>query len=112
MDISFVFEKNGESDQFFIWLKGEEVGCGTIMQARKEDDFNYLEAIEIYPEYRNQGIGTKALLSLANMFHEIVVAPDNQAAARLYDKFGTLLASAEYSRFGFAIDQGYGVFVI
>ena len=102
-------QKNG---QFYITHNNQKIGHGNIILSESEDDFTYLEAIEILPEYRNQGFGTKALYRLSEIYGEFYFAPDNSDAQRLYDRIAYPISDNEYSRFGFAIDQGYGVYVL
>lgn len=102
-------QKNG---QFYITHDNQIIGHGNIIVAESENDFTYLESIEILPEYRNQGFGTKALYRLSEIYGEFYFAPDNSDAKRLYDRIADQISDFEYSRFGFAIDQGYGVYVL
>lgn len=102
-------QKNG---QFSIMHNNQIIGHGNIMVSENEDDFTYLESIEILPEYRNQGFGTKALYRLSEIYGKYFFAPDNSDAKRLYDRIADQISDFEYNRFGFAIDQGFGVYVL
>jgi ribosomal protein S18 acetylase RimI-like enzyme len=101
-----------ENGQFDITHDNQKIGHGNIIVAENENDFTYLESIEILPEYRNQGLGTKALYRLSEIYGEFYFAPDNEDAQRLYDRIADQISNFEYSKFGFAIDQGYGVYVL
>lgn len=68
----------------------------------------YVERIDVDEQYRGRGIGTDALLQASSMYGGIAVAPDNERAARLYQRLGTesRYEGAEY------VDQGFGVYDI
>lgn len=68
----------------------------------------YVEGIVVEEQYRGRGIGTDALLQASSMYGGIAVAPDNERAARLYQRLGTEshYEGAEY------VDQGFGVYDI
>lgn len=68
----------------------------------------YVERIDVDEQYRGRGIGTDALLQASIMYGGITVAPDNERAARLYQRLGTesRYEGAEY------VDQGFGVYDI
>ncbi len=93
---------------FTVEVDGKVVGVGSIV----ENGMTYLEGLEIYEEHRNQGYGTKAIYELANIYGEICMAPDNEDAARLYARIADPMKQTDYDAWGFAIDQGYGVFVL
>ena len=40
------------------------------------------------------------------------LSPDNADAQRLYDRIGDQISDADYNRFGFAVDNGFGVYII
>ncbi len=92
-------------DNIAIMLDGKEVG--TIGMVVDEGE-PYLERIDIDEEYRNQGIGTDALRLVAEKYGEFLIAPDNEDAKRLYERYGDESNSdnAPY------LDQGYGVYSI
>lgn len=81
------------------------VGAMTVMAS---DDGAYVERIDIDEPYRGHGIGTDALLQVSDIYGGVAIAPDNERAARLYERLGTesRYDGAEY------IDQGYGVYDI
>ena len=79
------------------------------MLPESDNDFTYLERIDVFPEHQNKGYGTKALTELGNIFGDYYAAADNEGAQRLYDRLGSRMRSSDYDSFGFAIDQGYGV---
>lgn len=93
-------------DNAAILQNGVEVGAAEISYGT--DELPYVERIDIYPEYRNQGIGTKALKLIADKYGDYLIAPDNQDAARLYARLGELVETDITSY----IDQGYGVYEI
>ncbi len=97
---------------FVITVDGLEIGCGTLTEPESEDDFYYLEGIEIYEQYRNRGYGTQALLKLKDITGGYYLSPDNADAQRLYDRIGDPISDADYNRFGFAVDNGFGVYII
>lgn len=92
-------------DNIAIMLDGKEVG--TIGMVADENE-PYLERIDIDEKYRNKGIGTDALRLIAEKYGEFIIAPDNEDAKRLYERYGEESNSdnAPY------LDQGYGVYSI
>ena len=92
-------------DNIAIMLDGKEVG--TIGMVADENE-PYLERIDIDEKYRNKGIGTDALRLVAEKYGEFLIAPDNEDAKRLYERYGEESNSdnAPY------LDQGYGVYSI
>ena len=107
--MTIVMKQNGLFD---IVVSGTIVGAGNMVEAESEDDFNYLERIDIDEEHRNHGYGTKALYALADIYGSYFLSPDNEDAQRLYDRVADEISSSDYDRFGFAIDNGYGVYEI
>lgn len=92
-------------DNIAIMLDGKEVG--TIGMVVDENE-PYLERIDIDEEYRNKGIGTDALRLVAEKYGEFLIAPDNEDAKRLYERYGDESSSDNAAY----IDQGYGVYSI
>lgn len=92
-------------DNIAIMLDGKEVGTIGIVADENEP---YLERIDIDEKYRNKGIGTDALRLVAEKYGEFLIAPDNEDAKRLYERYGDESNSdnAPY------LDQGYGVYSI
>ena len=88
-----------------IVSEGVTVGAMTVMDS---DDGAYVERIDIDEQYRGHGIGTDALLQVSDIYGGVAIAPDNDRAARLYERLGTesRYDGAEY------IDQGFGVYDI
>ena len=93
---------------FTVEIEGKVIGYGSIIG----NGMTYVEALEIKEEYRNQRYGTMALNELVKIYGEICIAPDNEKAKRLYEKIADPMKETYYDKFGFAIDQGYGVYVI
>jgi ribosomal protein S18 acetylase RimI-like enzyme len=102
-------DKNGGFD---IMINGAKVGTGCMMLAEDEDDFTYLERIDILDGQRGKGYGTEAINILKGIYGSLYLTPDNKDAKRLYEKLGREISSAEYDRFGFAIDTGFGVYEV
>ena len=94
---------------FDIELDGAIIGGGSIVE---EEGDSYLERIDIDEDFRNQGHGTKALYAIEKAYGSYYLAPDNADAQRLYDRVCSEMNQADYGRFGFAIDQGFGVYEI
>lgn len=92
-------------DNIAIMLDGKEVG--TIGMVADENE-PYLERIDIDEKYRNKGIGTDALRLVAEKYGEFLIAPDNEDAKRLYERYGDESSSDNAAY----IDQGYGVYSI
>ena len=95
---------------FTIEVNGLEVGAGYMMMAESEDDFTYLERLDINEEHQNKGYGTQALRSLREQIGNYYLSPDNEDAKRLYERLGQEIDDNDYNRFGFAIDNGFGVY--
>lgn len=89
---------------YSIQVDGITIGDCTIVV----DDVAFCERIDIMPQYRNYGYGTATMRLLSEKYDTIVIAPDNEDAARLFRSIGEDYKeeSAEY------LDKGYGVFVI
>ena len=97
---------------FEVMADGETIGFGNMALAEDGDDFNYLESIEIIESKRNKGYGTKALYELERHFGEYYLTADNEDATRLYERIADEISQQDYDKFGFAIDNGYGVYKI
>ena len=84
------FEVRADEDgTFTIYVGGTEVGGGNLMLPESDNDFTYLERIDVFPEHQNKGYGTKALTELGNIFGDYYAAADNEGAQRLYDRLGS-----------------------
>ena len=101
-----------ENGLYEIELEGNIIGGGSMIEAENEEDFNYLERIDIDEEHRGRGYGTKALYALKEVYGEYFLSPDNEDAKRLYEKVADEIKQSDYDRFGFAIDNGFGVYEI
>lgn len=97
-------DENTEYKAWDIVVDGKEVGCA---EGYTQGDA-YIERIDIYEEFRNNGYGTAALRELSDMLGGIMLAPDNEDAKRLYERIGveSHKENADY------VDQGYGVYDI
>ena len=73
-------------------LKGEtKVGYAELFVSYDEDGDEksaYINSIEIYETYRNNGLGTKVLKEIAAEHGGIYICPDNEDAERLYARIG------------------------
>lgn len=99
-----------------ILLNGKRVGTTEIIDCYNDyNDICYVERIDINEEYRGRGIGTTVLTKEFRNegYRDVVVAPDNKNAQRLYQRIGeeTNFVGGCDVDFG-DLDQGYGVFVI
>ena len=101
-----------ENGSFQIEVNGTIIGEGNMELAETEEDFTYLERIDIDEEYRGQGHGRKALFALKETYGEYYFTPDNEDAARLYEKVADKISDAKYDKWGFAVDNGWGVYEI
>lgn len=95
-------EDSYESINYDIVGDGKTIGYATIIN---DENDAYLERIDIDEKYRNQGLGTKAILDLSEKYGSIIVAPDNEDAQRLYERLGYESSNDMY-------DQGFGVYEI
>ena len=98
-----------EKGIFDIVVDGTIIGGGNIDQ---DESGAYLERIDIEEEHQGQGHGTKALYEIAEVYGDYYLAPDNEDAQRLYERVAEPMSQEDYDSFGFAIDQGFGVYEI
>ena len=120
--ITIKYRKYNKNYNFKIMWYDIMIGKGNIVKDSEDDysnntsddDFYFLDSIYIKSEYRNKGYGTKTLLLLLDKFGKYYLAPDSADSKRLYDRIGNKMPkkSEEYSRFGFAIDNSFGVYTI
>ena len=101
-------EDSYNSYEFEIYADGEKVGAANVMAEDEDDEHAYVERIDIFAEYQNNGFGTDALRQLSDKWFGVEIAPDNADAQRLYARLGeeSSWEDADY------IDQGYGVYRI
>jgi len=99
----------GSHGLFDIKVFGQVIGGGSMME---DEDDCYLERLDIDEAHRGQGYGTQALYALRDIFGTYYLAADNEGAHRLYSRVAWEMSSEDYNRFGFAIDQGYGVHIM
>lgn len=94
--------------EFAILVDGVKVGAADVMAEDEDDEHAYVERIDIFAEYQNNGFGTDALRQLSDKWFGVEIAPDNEDAQRLYERLGeeSSWEDADY------IDQGYGVYRI
>ena len=95
---------------FDVVVDNNVVGEGRMIAPDDEKGIYYLERLDIDKPYRNKGYGTKTLEQLRGEYGDYYFAPDNEDAKRLYDRVANVLTSSEYDEFGFAVDQGFGVY--
>ncbi len=110
-----------KSGIFDVEVDGRVVGSGIMIKDEahydQEEDIEtedrpYLERFDIIEGYRRRGYGTKALLLLRAMHGSYILAPDNEQAQQLYERIGRKITESDYSKWGFAADQGFGVYEI
>lgn len=70
----------------------------------------YLEDIDIYEEFRNQGHGTQAIKMLAEENEFLFFAPTDENNQRLYERIASDMEE-EMSDVP-EVDQGYGVYFL
>ena len=100
----------GQNEIFEVEVEGKIIGSGIMMEATEDDENCYLERLDIDEEHRNQGHGTSALYALRKTYGTYFLAPDNEDAQRLYERVADKMKDKAYGEFGFAVDQGYGVY--
>lgn len=90
---------------YSIRLDGVEIGTAGVIDG---EPIAYVERIDIDESQRNRGYGSKALQRLSDLYGEIIIAPDNEDAQRLYDRLGQEYHGdvADY------LDEGFGVYRI
>ena len=77
-----------------------------------DNDGTYIERIDVIESLRGHGFGTEMLQHVAREYDNAFLAPDNADAKRLYERIGCEMRSGDYDKYGYAIDQGYGVYTI
>ena len=99
-----------------IMFNGKCVGTTEIIDYFNDyNDICYVERIDIDEDYRGQGLGTDVLTNQFRYegYRDVVVAPDNEDAKRLYQRIGDETNYVSGCDRNFSdLDQGYGVFVI
>lgn len=68
-----------------------KVGYAELFVSYDEDGDEksaYINSIEIYEAYRNNGLGTKTLKEIAAEHNGVYICPDNEDAERLYARIG------------------------
>ena len=98
----------GTELQITASINSEPVGEMTIIVY--DDNTAYLERIDVDEGKRGRGYGTQMLKHAAGYADTVYIAPDNADAQRLYNRVGSQMRSDYYDAYGFAIDQGYGVY--
>lgn len=88
-------------------VDGVDVGGASVVAYDSGDA--YIERIDVEDGQRNRGYGTAMLKRLAAMYGGVYLAPDNDAARRLYARLGDDVTSK--GSWGY-VDQGYGVYAI
>lgn len=102
-------EENGwETVEHKIMVDGEQVGTAYTISHEDEDE-TYLEDIVIKAEFRNKGIGTETIRTLAKKYEYIYFAPTDENNQRLYERIAQ--EEPTYKDHD-AIDQGYGVYYL
>lgn len=99
-----------DQELFDIELDGQIIGCGSMIEAEEDDEAAYLERLDIDEGHQNKGYGTKALRLLRKVYGPFFTAPDSEDAQRFYDRVGCEMRVQQYSDYGFAVDQGFGVY--
>lgn len=98
-------EDNFTYNSYKIYRDGEAIGDIGVML---DDNYAYCERIDIDEEYQNNGYGTKALKAIVDEYGDVVVAPDNADAQRLYERLGSEWNGDDAGY----IDQGFGVYIL
>ena len=100
-------EVSAKNENYEIWNNTQRIGQACMVITENDDDeYKYLERIEIDDEHQGEGHGTEAIRQLAKMYRGIYFAPDNEGAQRLYERIATETTD-DYMRMS---DQGYGVY--
>lgn len=109
---------NGVEDYhyFDIIADGVKVGSTEVVDGFNEDnDIAYIDRIDIDEAYRGKGIGSTVLTECLKDegYYNVVVAPDNEDAKRLYERLGEECSTIYGCDCDFSYnDQGYGVYAI
>lgn len=88
-----------------ILVDNKKVGSADVMINTNDTDEVYIEWVGINEEFRNQGLGTKALNLLAETYGFIYFAPTDEDNQRLYERIAD-----EYEVNIPEVDLGFGVY--
>jgi GNAT superfamily N-acetyltransferase len=101
--------KKSSENTYTATENGEEIGWATIFKGEddQEDDGSVLiERLDVDESYRNHGIGTALINAIRNDYDDIIIVPDNEDAARLYERLGEP-STKDYAGY---LDEGFGVY--
>lgn len=92
-----------------VFRDGAQVGKAEIMVPPEEKgDEVYLSSLDVFEEYRNQGIGTQIIQDLAEEYGFLYFAACDENSERLYRRIGE-----EFTyNYPAEVDQGYGVYYL
>ena len=98
-------EEYYEIQYYDITVDGSRVGECQIIT---DDDYTYLERIDIDEAHQSKGYGTRVIGELKDMLDvsELIAAPDNADCQRWMERIG------EENNDGLPVDQGFGVYEI
>jgi len=97
----------GEGYIYTLSLSGKELGYATV------SDHEVIERLDIVDDEQGKGYGTYLLQYISqDIGNDLVIVPDNARCVSLYARLGRAMDDAEYDRYGWALDQGHGVYVI
>lgn len=102
----------GTIEAWNIFKDGKEVGFASVQNwETKEEDGVYVERIDVYDGFRGKGYGTALLEAIDEYYdYDIYICPDNERAAKLYERLGEKL---EYYPEPYCyLDCGLGVYDI
>ncbi|MDO4564855.1 MAG: GNAT family N-acetyltransferase [Clostridia bacterium] len=115
MTIRFENIKNNEDyieeyREYTAEVDGEEVGYATVTIYTDGDVM--VDRMDINEDQRNKGYGTQFITLLGKELGDLIVAPDNADAQRLWARLGEDMEGTRKWDTYYAFDQGFGVYVI
>ena len=89
--ITFFKHIDAKRDTVYIWMDNDEiVGVVSVRYGDKEDNHNWITAIQVNPKYRGYGLGEQILNFSISHLHAnaLSVAIDNKIALEMYKRRG------------------------
>ena len=89
--ITFFKHIDAKRDTVYVWMDNDEiVGVVSVRYGDKEDNHNWITAIQVNPKYRGYGLGEQILNFSISHLHAnaLSVAIDNKIALEMYKRRG------------------------
>ena len=100
------YGEDADESVYALYLDDVDIGAARVVTS---DEGSYLERIDINEDYQGKGYGAEFLYFLSREHDDIVIAPDNERAARLYARIGSEVSSFSDD---YIYNQGFGVYIL